>query len=81
MDQCSGCKREIVWVKTIAGKSMPADPELIRIITQKKGAVTIVTDDGLIVRGRKVFDIFEPGGIYGLPVHRARCKERERFKV
>lgn len=80
MDQCSGCKREIVWVKTIAGKSMPADPGFLKVIPHKKGATTVITAEGRTVRGRLPFDD-EPGGVSGQSVHWVTCKDRERFKV
>jgi hypothetical protein len=39
---CSTCGKPIVWVRMQSGKAMPCDP----------GNVTIVTDDGRVVRGR-----------------------------
>jgi len=40
-NRCQKCRAELKWIKTIKGKSMPADPKLI----------TIVTEDGEIVKG------------------------------
>ena len=33
MPKCRGCQAEIVWVKTVSGSNMPADPDLVSIIT------------------------------------------------
>lgn len=41
MSKCRGCKADIIWVKTKAGKAMPCDPK----------KVTIVTEEGETVQG------------------------------
>ncbi len=31
---CEGCKKPIIWIKTVKGKSMPCDPELVTVISR-----------------------------------------------
>jgi hypothetical protein len=42
-DRCKGCNAPIVWVRTSADRLIPCDPAVL----------TVVTDDGRIVRGRE----------------------------
>lgn len=38
--ECKGCGFQIVWVKTKAGKNMPCDPELVKVVTEDGDVVT-----------------------------------------
>jgi len=51
MSTCKKCGEEIVWVKTLAGKNMPCDPdeETFNLI---EGRV-VVTPEGHVLRGTK----------------------------
>ncbi len=40
MAKCKGCGKEIVWITTISGKSMPCDAEKTTIITDEGRAFT-----------------------------------------
>jgi len=54
LNQCRSCKANIGWIKTKAGKNMPVDPTLIRVLPRPGGEVTIVTEKGEVVKGYRV---------------------------
>lgn len=74
---CRGCGKEIAFIKTVKGKTMPVDPEPMYFIPSG-GPNTYVMIDGSVQRGR------EPGIGDGEPwigyrSHFATCPEREQF--
>ena len=48
---CKGCGKEIFWVKTLNGKNMPCDPEVVRIRIQKGARHRFVLETGEVVSG------------------------------
>lgn len=54
MPKCKSCGSEILWISTSVGHMMPVDPGIIRIIPQIKASVTIVTAEGVVVKGNKI---------------------------
>lgn len=71
---CRGCKRQILWVRTLAGHSMPCDPEVI-FFTPGPGNETFVTPEGVTVRGTRSAD-----GKTGYISHWATCPKRDMFR-
>ena len=47
--RCRACGAAIIWVTTIAGKSMPCDPQRVTYRTKTKGTERIVTPDGQVL--------------------------------
>lgn len=50
---CRSCGQRIMWVKTPAGKNMPANPELIDYKAASGGKERIVTPSGVVVAGER----------------------------
>lgn len=74
---CRGCGKEIAFLKTAAGKSMPVNPDAVYFIPAG-GPNTYVRPDGSVARGRA------PGAEdlekeIGYISHFATCPERDRF--
>lgn len=51
--QCKRCGARIVWVKTLAGKNMPVDPELVDFKKIKGGKERLVLQSGEVVAGER----------------------------
>lgn len=49
---CRGCGKEIAFIKTVKGKSMPVNPESVYFVPAE-GPNTYVMLDGSIRRGRE----------------------------
>lgn len=77
MAKCKSCGAEIIWIKTPAS-SMPCDPELLYYRPDKKGAVTIVTPGGEVVRAKLVEAGKSVGG--GYISHFATCPDAALHK-
>ncbi len=50
---CKNCGRQIMWIRTKAGKNMPVNPQFVNYLEVKGGRERIVTDDGRVVAGEK----------------------------
>lgn len=48
---CSKCGKQIMWIKTKAGKNMPCDPSFVYYKEQKGGKDRIVLTNGDVVVG------------------------------
>ena len=75
--QCRGCGADIAFIKTVAGKSMPVDPNSIRF-TPAGGPNTYVMMDGTVIRGREPREGDEEQAI-GYRSHFATCPAADRF--
>ena len=51
MAKCKGCGREIIWIATPAGKSMPCDPRLVYFREDKTVRDRIALKTGAVVCG------------------------------
>jgi len=87
MTTCSGCRAEILWIKTAPnGKSMPVDREKRQAwvtdspVTSTK-RVTLVDHDGTTSTGYRT-DSWALGArmIVGYQSHFASCPERAQFR-
>lgn len=70
---CRGCGQEIVWIKTVSGKSIPCDPKVI-IFEEGFGRRTLVTDNGVVIARPKI-------GEAGREPHWATCPKASSFKT
>ncbi|MCI8823296.1 MAG: hypothetical protein HFI15_12485 [Lachnospiraceae bacterium] len=76
---CAYCGKQILWIRTKAGKNMPVDPVLISYCVPKdgrKGAEKIVTPAGEVICADRA-DYSREEGI-GYISHFASCRKRER---
>ena len=49
MARCTTCRAEIIWIKTIGGKPMPCDPELVPYWEQLGAKGRVVTPNGEVL--------------------------------
>jgi hypothetical protein len=86
---CKGCGAPIVWITMhYTGKAMPCDPEVIvERLDETAGTaarnVTLVTEGGLVVTGRRVEDLhagIEVRAVAGRVPHWSSCPEAKTFK-
>lgn len=76
---CRNCGKQIMWVRTKAGKNMPVDPGIIsyrRPKTGKKAEERLVTTQGEIVAADRVDGKDAEG--FGYISHFATCTKRRR---
>lgn len=77
--RCAYCGRQIIWIRTKAGKNMPVNPELIsyRKAEAGKGAAEkIVTQEGEVVSADRVNSNLADG--YGYISHFATCTKSRK---
>lgn len=70
---CKFCGEQIVWVRTVSGKSMPCDPSLVQYWKDPHGKERIVTPNGEVVACRLDGDPQTSTGIGYVP-HWATCR-------
>lgn len=75
---CSRCGRQIIWIKTVAGKNMPVDTEL-KNYREDGGKDKIVIPDGRVISGTIVYAAEEADGV-GYTSHFATCKRAKAFR-
>lgn len=74
---CAYCGRQILWIRTKAGKNMPVNPELISYCMPedgKKGAEKIVTPEGAVICADRSESSWAEGT--GYISHFATCGKR-----
>ncbi len=79
MPKCRKCGKEIIFIKTSAGKSMPCDAEQVMYWADKKGKQRVVTPNGEVVACRLDGDSQEATGIGYIP-HWGTCPNAKDFK-
>lgn len=75
---CRGCGKQILWIKTPAGKHMPCDPEVIFYTKDQKGDMTLVSKTGEVVRARRTTAESHDG--IGYVSHYATCPKADQFR-
>ncbi len=75
---CFGCGRQILWIKTRAGKNMPCNANLINYKRVPGGKEKIVTPAGDVVSGIIVGNPAEAEGA-GYISHFATCPMAKSF--
>ena len=76
---CRGCGKEIAFIRTVKGKSMPVDPEPVYFIPAG-GPNTYVMIDGSIRRGREPKQADRESSMIGYRSHFATCPAADRFR-
>lgn len=79
MAKCKGCNRNIIWIKTDTGKSMPCDPDEVLYWEKAKAKGKVVTPNGEIISCEFEGDPAKPTGIGYVP-HWATCPAAGDFK-
>lgn len=76
---CRGCGKEIAFIKTVKGKSMPVDPESVYFIPAG-GPNTYVMMDGRIQRGREPRQEDNEAVRIGYRSHFVTCPAADDFR-
>ena len=76
---CRGCGKEIAFIKTVAGKSMPVNPEAVYFIPAG-GPNTYVMADGTVKRGREPDRGREEETSIGYISRFATCRAADSFR-
>ena len=76
---CRGCGKEIAFIRTKAGTSMPVDAVAVEFIPAG-GPNTYVMLDGSIQRGRDMHWDDMEAGMIGYRSHFATCPAADRFR-
>ncbi len=79
MAKCKGCGKEIVFIRTESGKSMPCDIDKIMYWEDKKAKGKIVTSNGMVISSKFDGEPEEATGIGYLP-HWSTCPNAKEFK-
>ena len=79
MAKCKACGKEILFIKTFKGKSLPVDPDRVPYKLGSGGG-TVVTPNGEVIRG--VGEPFgpEPADGLGYIPHWATCPRADEFR-
>jgi len=77
MSTCRSCGAEIKWIKTIASKNMPVDPELISSDDLEHGDV-LVTEDGHVTKVDHSCNDYE--SVDGYVSHFATCPHADQHR-
>lgn len=75
MGYCSSCGARIRWIRTVGGKAMPCDAQLITF-TRGGGPEAFVTPEGKVERGKRDPD----GDLTGYISHFATCPQADRHR-
>lgn len=73
---CRNCGKQIMWIKTKAGKNMPVNPTFVNYIEVNGGRERIVKQDGTVVAGELCNQ--EESKSIGYISHFATCTKRRR---
>ncbi len=73
---CRNCGERILWIRTVAGRNMPVNPEFINYRMVSGGKERIVTPEGDVVAGERC-KAGEADG-YGYISHFATCPRYRR---
>ena len=76
---CRGCGKEIAFIRTTAGKSMPVDTDPVYFI-REGGPNTYVMIDGSIQRGREPAHDEKEKSMIGYRSHFATCPAADSFR-
>jgi len=76
---CRACGAEIGFIKTLAGKTMPVNPEEVAYEQKAGGSLKIVTPNGEVLSAERPADPQKATGI-GYISHFATCPEADKFR-
>lgn len=79
---CAKCRKQVIWIKTVNGKNMPVNTELVtyRIPKEGKGKERIVTPNGEIVSAEIVQSGTQDATSVGYISHFATCPSANTFR-
>lgn len=77
--KCRACGAEIMFIKSVAGKTIPVNAEQITYEQKAGGSMKIVTPNGEVISGELPVDLQKATGI-GYISHFATCPEAESFR-
>ena len=76
---CRGCGAEIGFIKTVAGKTIPVNPEEVAYEQKAGGSLKIVTPNGEVLSAERPADPQKATGI-GYISHFATCPASDSFR-
>lgn len=76
---CQKCKKQILWIRTAAGKNMPCDAGLVYYKEEAGGKDRIVLPNGQVVAGT-ILNGPEYAHGYGYISHFATCEYSQMFR-
>ena len=76
---CRGCGAPIIWIQTVAGKSMPCDPDPVTYWRKDRAAGKIVTPNGEVISCELNGDTEDATGI-GYISHFSACPRAGKFR-
>ena len=76
MSKCKSCGATIIWIPTESGKNIPCDPKPIPYKEDSSGSLTLVTNDGRVIRAR--MDITSDA--LGYVSHFATCPDAKSWR-
>ena len=80
MTKCKGCGKPIRWIKTVMGKNMPCDPELI-VFNGKDDRRNLITKDGNVLSSYNKNSLLPFSGHgEGYMPHWSTCLKAKSFK-
>ena len=77
--KCRGCGKEICFIKSINGKSIPVDPDPISFIPEADYDKFVMMD-GTVQRGQVVEETVKTETVIGYRSHWATCPAAEDFR-
>lgn len=77
--KCRGCGADIVFIKSVAGKTIPCNAESISYVQKADGDLKIVTPNGEVLSGSAAEDPQKATGI-GYISHFATCPAADSFR-
>lgn len=78
--ECRACGKQITFLKTLKGKSMPVDAESVYFVPDMNGPSLYVLPDGQVVRGCEARDE-DPDKHIGYISHFATCPNGDYFRT
>lgn len=76
---CRACGAEIGFIKTVAGKTIPVNPEEVTYEQKAGGSLKIVTPNGEVLSAERPADLQKATGI-GYISHFATCPQADKFR-
>jgi hypothetical protein len=77
--KCRACGAEIMFIKSVAGKTIPVNAEQITYEQKAGGSMKVVTPNGEVISGELAGDPQKATGI-GYISHFATCPEADSFR-
>lgn len=79
MTKCKGCGAEIIWIRTLGGKSIPCDPEQVTYWEKAKAKGKVVTPNGEALSCEFSGELNKATGV-GYVSHWSTCPCADQFR-